>query len=722
MEIFEKTEEEIKMFDDFSQTLESVATNLKESGNEKDFDEIIKIKNNFKLKINDFFREDRKLNIGVIGQVKAGKSSFLNTLLFDGKEVLPKASTPKTATLTKMEYSDENKIEIEYYSIYDWEEMQDNSTVDSEEDVYTSAREIMEMVKNNGIDPMEYIQRGKDVIKFDSYSELTSKLNDYVGENGKFTPVIKSVVLYMNRDEFKEISIVDTPGLNDPIASRTQRTQEFIEVCDVVFFLSQSSQFLDKSDWELLSLQLPQKGAKKLVLIASKYDSALRDILCVKDEDDIFSDFDDNKADNIKDGCYIVKQKLKSRAKKRVSDFIENLEKEGKTTLIETIKECQNPILMSAITENMSKKDVSEYSDEEKNIYEGLEKFSDNIYEDLKFIGNIKEVQDIFYDVKEEKQKILQEKAQTFIPTAKVELKTTLENMYKTTVEKLNLLSNNDRKQLVEQKNNMERQINNIKAQIENVYGELFANIESEKINTIREIRSLIKDYNRIEEKTGVETKVTSYSVSDSKWYKPWTWGKSHKVYSSYDVTYTYLQVSDAISNLRTYSNDCVSEIEKIFSETVSIQTIKRKLLNVIVDNFDMGNDNYDPAFFKIMVTNTLNNLEFPIIKIDISDVIDRVSSRFSGEVTSSSEKSSLLDVLDSGISKIFDSLSDKLESSVRNFKNSMQVVKDDFLKELLENINAEFNEVLTKCDNKDKEIQNYKEYIELLEKEIKRA
>ena len=38
--------------------------------------------------------EGRNLKIGIIGRVKAGKSSLINALLFDGKEVLPKAATP----------------------------------------------------------------------------------------------------------------------------------------------------------------------------------------------------------------------------------------------------------------------------------------------------------------------------------------------------------------------------------------------------------------------------------------------------------------------------------------------------------------------------------------------------------------------------------------------------------------------------------------------------
>ena len=36
--------------------------------------------------------ENRLLNIGIVGRVKAGKSSLLNALLFAGQDVLPKAA------------------------------------------------------------------------------------------------------------------------------------------------------------------------------------------------------------------------------------------------------------------------------------------------------------------------------------------------------------------------------------------------------------------------------------------------------------------------------------------------------------------------------------------------------------------------------------------------------------------------------------------------------
>ncbi len=207
MEIFTK---DIEEFGDFTDKVQSIISDVKGHAKEKDVDGLEKFVSNFKIKTDDFYRENRKLNIGVVGQVKAGKSSFLNTLLFDGKEILPKASTPKTATLTKMEYSEENVIQIEYYSAEEWKVLEDNAVIDLDDEVYTSAREIVELVKKKGFDPHPYFEKKTDRIKFDTYDDLIERLNDYVGEDGKYTPIIKAVTLYLNKEDFRGLSIVDT--------------------------------------------------------------------------------------------------------------------------------------------------------------------------------------------------------------------------------------------------------------------------------------------------------------------------------------------------------------------------------------------------------------------------------------------------------------------------------------------------------------------------------
>jgi len=708
-----KTEKEFK---DFTEKIETIIFDIEELGNKEDINSLKKLVENFKIKTNDFFRENRKLNIGVVGQVKAGKSSFLNTLLFDGKEVFPKASTPKTATLTKMEYSEENIIEIEYYTPEDWEIIRDNAVIEDDRPEYVSAREILEMLKERGLNAVEYLERGRERIKFDTYDELISQLNNYVGEDGKFTPLVKAVVLYLNNDNFKDISIVDTPGLNDPVISRTERTREFIEICDVVFFLSQTGSFLDKSDWDLLSTQLPQKGVKKLVLIGSKYDSGVRDVLRIKketSEDDPFADIDDdNTADNIPDACQIITRKLKKRAKKQVE---KELERKGLSeNLANVIRECGNPILVSAMAYNMANKDVSEYNSEEENVFKAISRFSDDVTRDLKLLGNFDAVRGVFYSVVEAKEKILEEKSINFIPTGKEELIEQLNFFTDKANKKLVMLSDNEREEILEQKQAMEHQINGIKAQIISTFGEWSARLESEKVKASGEIRTASKEYCSIEEKTGTKTHVESYTAYSGK-FLFFKWG-AHTEYYTYEESYTYLAVADAADNLRNFVLEATEYVENIFNEVISHSEMKRKLLGVVADNFNMGDEKYDPALFKIMVENVINKIEFPIIKIDSSFAVDELIANFSGEITSNSEKNDLRNALAKSIDSFFDIMTNELEKSVKNFKESLKTVQENIQNELLENINDEFAEIVEKFENKEKEIENYRIYIKKLE------
>lgn len=683
------------------------------------------LKSNFIHKTEDFFRADRKLNIGVIGQVKAGKSSFLNTLLFGGREILPKASTPKTATLTKIEYSPVNKIEIEYYSPEEWSVLEDNAAIEQEDELYTAARELVQMVRQAGISPEQELAKGRESIAFDSYEELLGRLNEYVGENGRYTPLVKSVTLQLDKEELKEVSIVDTPGLNDPIISRTIRTKEFIEVCDVVFFLSQASSFLDNSDWKLLSSQLPQKGVKQLVLVASKYDSALRDVLRRKpdDSDDPFDkSANDNETDSIPAAKQMVADKLSARARQQVSRFVEDLTKrQSSAAMIDIISGCQKPVLISSLVCNMSKKAAEEYDKEESNVYQALQAFSDDIHQDIRLIGDFTEITSVFQAAVARKEQLLAQKSASFIPTSIEELRGRLQEIKEREEKRLAILTGSDMVQAAAQRKATERQITAVKADVSHVISEVAVSIETKKSETIVELRHLSTEYSHISDKSGTMTKTGSYSVSTSRWYKPWSWGSSRTEYYTYQEAYTYLDVSDALDNIHRFANDVVSRLESMFAETANITAMKRKLLGVIVNNFDTAQENYDAAFFKLLTEKTLNQIEFPIIKLDSSKKQNAISAKFQGEITAGQEKASLNQMLSATISNIFDEVAQLVEQEIRHFKTGLDAIAGTLLQELLKNMQQEFDEICRQFADKESQMQRINGYIVSLQEQIQK-
>ena len=82
MQVFTKSRDDEIEFLSFIDKLDKMIETLKPYSVDVDLTDIEALRKSFILKTEDFFREERKLNIGIIGRVKAGKSSFLNTFLF----------------------------------------------------------------------------------------------------------------------------------------------------------------------------------------------------------------------------------------------------------------------------------------------------------------------------------------------------------------------------------------------------------------------------------------------------------------------------------------------------------------------------------------------------------------------------------------------------------------------------------------------------------------
>ncbi|GAA9660941.1 hypothetical protein VEHV062_07110 [Helicobacter pylori] len=79
----------------------------------------------------------------------------------------------------------------------------------------------------------------------------------------------------MNNPNLKDLEVIDTPGVNDPIASREERTKALLKDCDVVFIISPSNQFLTDSDMSLFDRVSHKEGLQEIYFVASQADSAV---------------------------------------------------------------------------------------------------------------------------------------------------------------------------------------------------------------------------------------------------------------------------------------------------------------------------------------------------------------------------------------------------------------------------------------------------------------
>lgn len=226
--------------------------------------------------------EDRLLRLGIVGQLKAGKSTLLNLLLFDGRDVLPKAATPMTAALTHIVKSDRNEIEVAYYSRKEWERIEqyaqeyrktrDRNDAENEQAELRASHELVEMAAERGLQVEQYLGATK-VIPV-SMENLNRELRNLVGGEGETTPLVKSVTIRCSQG-IPDLDIVDTPGLNGPIVSRSLETTKLLPKCHAVLLLSYAGQFMDSVDVGFLQDSILKEGILKRLPVGSKFDSAL---------------------------------------------------------------------------------------------------------------------------------------------------------------------------------------------------------------------------------------------------------------------------------------------------------------------------------------------------------------------------------------------------------------------------------------------------------------
>lgn len=211
------------------------------------------------------------LTIGVIGQMKCGKSTFLNSFVFEDT-VLPAATTPMTAALSVITYGDEKKVEAEFYTKDEWEE-QKAQAARSLDDVAgdtlaeSKIKAAKELVSKSG-KLGSYLNGLLGKTKEDTFENLI----EYVGADGKYVCITKSVKIYYPKEYLKGVEIVDTPGFNDPIVSREERTKEFLKKADVVLMMLYAGRPFDATDRDIIFKNVSQCGIGKVLIGINKYD------------------------------------------------------------------------------------------------------------------------------------------------------------------------------------------------------------------------------------------------------------------------------------------------------------------------------------------------------------------------------------------------------------------------------------------------------------------
>ena len=679
--------------------------------------------NKTKQLLEETSKEGRLLKIGIIGEVKAGKSSFLNCLLFNGEDFLPKAATPMTAALTKISYSEKKEATVVYYTHEDWNIIEKKSCEYDKifnEKYYQYVKSVSDMqISNTNIHYMPVLTKEQKRPEFESQmpadikacKELTSKasetllyklgtedkldesladkngLENYVGPNGEYTPIVKHIKLGINDENLKGYEIVDTPGMNDPIESRVKVTKDYLAECDVVFLLSPLSQFLKSDDIALMSKTLPSKSINNIFIVGTKFDSCLLE----------------TNGGNFLPCFRSVVGKFNDYFFRRINELHKNNPGYG---AFEKLKKSNKCLYTSSVLYSVSakRKRGEELNEAEKHVLKNLNR----IYKDFDegTIGELSGFPDVTKclqnDVLKNKLEIIQKKNSDIVKKSKTELLSYLDNMTQSSYYNKKMLEESSRDELEAIKKSQNEKIDSSRTKIRDAFNESIDDtrigIQQIKINLNKEIRN----YRAIKittEQNGraIETRHGLFGILKNVDYVP----------------VDRADVSSVTDNLSDYVARCQEFASTELLKVIEVERLTKKLLNIIADSSDRNINTYKENSLRYYVEETLRKLRIPEFKVNSENHIKKVTKRFGTGKVMDDDVASLKHYLSVQLEEINHAFDNELDLICNKIVDMLTDTSVEFSEEIKEKFTVSINNLIEQIESKEENLKRYSEFEE---------
>ena len=221
-------------------------------------------------KINKFLNLCRKpdFEIAFVGAVKAGKSTLINALL--GRNYASTDPNPETAVLTKFRSSEQDYIKVKFYTAKEWEKLW--SSVQSDAERFLELYKELEAEKHKS----EWVGHAEKEIRPLANSEIEDELKRWSSSQSAVHFFVKEIEVGISsfpKGFPKQVVLVDTPGLFDPVAFRSQISVDYIHNANAVLVCVKAEDLHAEEVKTVESVfSFSRHKEKKVFIIATNWD------------------------------------------------------------------------------------------------------------------------------------------------------------------------------------------------------------------------------------------------------------------------------------------------------------------------------------------------------------------------------------------------------------------------------------------------------------------
>ncbi len=680
--------------------------------------------------------EANTLKIGVVGAMKAGKSSFLNMLLFGGKGILPRASTPMTAALTRIVHSEKgNRATVHYYTEQDWQKIEEydkrycdglmaaygkyckeieseNERIrrtncmqgmgaspipekkpitmqnfeqtnyrKSKSEFEVGAHELVLGMENSTVGLREKLGSA-DPIEGD---DLATFLSDYVGANGRYTPIVNYVELEIEHPDLEGVEIVDMPGLGDPIVSRCRVTKEFVKQCDVVLYLSTCNQFITDRDKGDLTRLLPSAGIEDGLVIASRFDGSITGYL--------------NKCD------------LETAYHKEINRLDARYAQEIKTLPITLRRAFEaHPLLVTSSMADILMRKIAtgeKLDGDEPKVYDSLKKMNngrDLSQNELRDLSGIVAVKKELKKLQEKKQEIVGKRNEKCVVTAQTNIRSLISQLLETVQIATRTLEQQSVEGAREKRRAMESALDRAATSIASHFEEASLVAQKKIQDLTSELVTMRRNYGGLDVKESTRTRHERVSTG--------LLGLRKEMYT-YTVKSFSVETAQIEDQVQLYAASCEKQVSHAFDFLVDTDTLRRSVTDIVLTA--LGEEDFEEEDVLTPLRSTFAKIKLPRVDLDPNAYVDEIRSQYPRGVATGTEIHAAKQTLSALLTSVQQDIAKQLKGCSESISGILTDQATSFVTTLRGRLGGELRRIESECADKEKNLRERRAFVDVL-------